>query len=303
MDIYSESQLESMGLRPHRKDIDEIISFSNWTRKDDLHAAIRAQNVPARPAVANMWRVAQGTSIINVVRCNMGICIINLSAVVPAGMENGNDKNLPVESYLCKEQMGVWTLKYLISAEGSHKHNAHLKQASDLSNYSISKYNELVPTLVWDAISIYKDLYLAKYLPANSTLTTVMMVANFSSFKCDYEMQEEGIIDEHVRQVHNISGIEAMTPVQRIEVDTKVNFEIPDLLDLEISGPDKRANKLLSLFNRAVTSKVISNTNNRSNADLFGHRSQEFLKELGKNAQNPFSSVVRCFCKEQWRLI
>ena len=135
-------------------------------------------------------------------------------------------------------------MKYLTSSEGTHKHNAHLKQASDLSNYAISKYNELVPTLVWDAISIYKDLYLAKYLPGNSTLTTVMIRATFSSFKCDYEMQEEGIIDEHVRQVHNISGIEAMTPVQRIEVDTKVNFEIPDLLDLEVSGPDKRETKI-----------------------------------------------------------
>ena len=225
-ETYSETHLQSMGLQPHRKDIDEIISFSNWTRKDDLHAAIRTQNVPNRPSVANMWRVTQGTSIMNVVRCNMGICIINISATVPAGMDNGNDKSLPVESYLCKEQMGVWTLKYLTSAEGSYKHNAHLKQASDISNYAVSKYNERVPTVVWDAISSYKDLYLTKYLPANSTLTLGMMTAHFSSFKCDYEMQEEGIIDEHVRQVHNISGIEAMTPVQRIEVDTKVNFEI-----------------------------------------------------------------------------
>ena len=193
MSVYSDEQLESMGLKQHRRDIDEIISFSHWTRKADLHTAIRAQNVPGRPAVANMWRIAQGTPLASVVRCNMGICIMHISAVVPGGGTDGTDKNLPVESYLCKEEMGVWTMKLLTSADGSHKHNAHLKQASDLSNYSIAKYNEFVPTLVWDAISAYKELYLAKYLTDNTTLTTAMIVATFSSFKCDYEMEEEGI--------------------------------------------------------------------------------------------------------------
>ena len=70
-------------------------------------------------------------------------------------------------------------------------------------------------------------------------------------------MQEDGIIDEHVRQVHNISGIEAMTPLQRIEVDTKVNFEIPDLLDLKVSGPDKRATKL-TLYTLVVWPDTLS---------------------------------------------
>ena len=299
MSVYSDEHLESMGLRQRRPTIDEIISFSHWTRKADLHTAIRAQNVPGRPSVANMWRFAQGTPLTNVTRCNMGICVINISAVVTGGMENGNDKNLPVESFLCKKEMGVWTKKYLTSSEGSHKHNAHLKQASDLSNYSISKYNEFVPTLVWNAISIYKDLYLAKYLTANTTLTHGMISQHFTSFKCDYEMEEEGIIDEHVRSVHNISGIEAMTPIQRIEVDTKVSFEIPDLLDLEVSGPDKRATKIDSLYTRCVARHVVTKTNNKSTSDLIACRSQEFLTELGKKCTITFFNRFKMYLSQE----
>ena len=153
MNTYSNSQLEVMGLTPHRLNVDKIISFSSWARKVTVHAAIRAQNVPGRPTVDNMCRVAQGTPLVSVTRCNMGICIIKISAVVPGGMPNGTDKNLPAEYYLCKEEMGVWTMKYLTSAEGSHKNNAHLRQASDLNNYSISKYNEFVPTQVMDAVN------------------------------------------------------------------------------------------------------------------------------------------------------
>ena len=171
MDVFSDEQLESMGLKQHRRDIDEIISFSNWTRKAALHVAIRAQNVPGRPAVDSMWRFAQGTPVNSATRCNMGICIINLSAVVPGGRANGTVKNLPVQSYLCHKEMGVWTKKYLTSSEGNHKHNQHLKQASDISNYAIEKYNEYVPVVVWDATSSYKDVYLNRYLANNSTFT------------------------------------------------------------------------------------------------------------------------------------
>ena len=148
MNTYSNSQLEGMGLTPHRTNVDEIIRFSNWPRKVTLHAAIRAQNVPGRPEVDDIWRIAQGTALMSVTRCNMGICIIRITAVVPGGMPNGTDKDLPAEYYLCKEEMGVWTMKYLTSAEGSHKNNAHLRQASDLNNYSISKYNEFVPPML-----------------------------------------------------------------------------------------------------------------------------------------------------------
>ena len=278
MEAASEAQLASMGLRAQRKDIDEIISFSQWDRKVALHRAIKLQNVPARPSVDNMWRQEQGNRAGYNTKCNVGICIINISAAVPGEGTTCAPKDLPGQSYLCKEEMGVWSKKYLTSSAGPTKYNQHLKQASDMERYSIEDYCNYVPNVVWDAVNTYKNLYLAKYIGQNSTLDITMMQHTFSSFKCGYVMDKEGIIDQHLRQVHGIKGIQALTPAQEIVVDTAKPFDCTDLLDLEISGPNKRANKLLSLFNRAVSSKVISNTTNRKNADLFGHRSQEFLK-------------------------
>ena len=113
----------------------------------------------------------------------MGIHIIKISAVVPNGNANGTDKPLPDEYYLCKKETGVWTLKYLTSSEGNHKSNSHLKQASNSDNYSVTSYNQYVPTQVMDAVNTYKELYYTKYHPGNDTLTLVMMNASFISFK------------------------------------------------------------------------------------------------------------------------
>ena len=117
MDTYSKPQLEAMGLSPLRENIDEGLKYGEWDRRGVLHAAIRA--------------------------------------TVPNGNTNGTDKPLPDEYYLCKKETGVWTLKYLTSAEGNHKSNAHLIQASNSDNYSVSTYNEYIPTVVMDAVDAY----------------------------------------------------------------------------------------------------------------------------------------------------
>ena len=184
--------------------------------------------------------------------------------------------------------MGVWAKKYLTASEGNLKSNKHLKHASGMDNYPITGYNNYVPKLVLDSVNKYKELYLNKYLPDNSTLTKGVMSATFVSFKCDYQMDEDGVIDEHVRQVHHISGIAAMTSIQRIEVDNKLSFEISDLTDLEVSGPDKRVTKIESLYTRCVASGVVSKANNKGSADLNAARAQDFLTELKKRCTIPY---------------
>ena len=78
-----------------------------------------------------------------------------------------------------------------------------------------------------DAVNTYKELYYNKYHPGNDTLTLVMMNASFINFKCDFTMDEDDMIDDHVRDVHDVDGIESMKPVQRIEVDTKLEMSSP----------------------------------------------------------------------------
>ena len=130
MAAYSNAQLETMGLEPQRDRVDKKPTFSDWARKLALHTAIKAQTQDDKLALDELWRTAKGNSVVSSVYCNMGIYIIKIQAVVTGGGAGGTDKPLPDEFYLCKEEMGIWTVKYLTASEGPHKQNAHLKQAS-----------------------------------------------------------------------------------------------------------------------------------------------------------------------------
>jgi hypothetical protein len=81
-----------------------------------------------------------------------------------------------------------------------------------------------------------------------------------------------------------------MTPVQRIEVDTKLEFKLPELLDIEIYGPDKISTRSHSHYTRSVARNVVTKTNNKSTADLIECRSQDFMREMGKSAPVNFFS-------------
>ena len=102
MAVYSNTQLETMGLEPLRPDLDEKPKFSDWTRKAVLHAAIKAQNQANKPTVDEIWRTAKGNSVVLSVYCNMGIHIIKIQAIVTGGGVGGTDKPLPDEYYLSK---------------------------------------------------------------------------------------------------------------------------------------------------------------------------------------------------------
>ena len=197
----------------------------------------KAQTQDDKPKVADMWRTARGNTVTSSVYCNMGIHIMKISSIVTGGGVAGVDKPLPDEYYLCKEEMGAWIVKYLTVSEGPNKHNSHLKEASQKDNYSVPDYNSYIPTKILGAVEKYKALYYTKYITNNALLTLDMMEVAFVSFKCDLAMEEDEMIDEHIKDVHKVNGLGAMTPVQRIEVDTKLEYTLPDLLDIELKGP------------------------------------------------------------------
>ena len=121
MEDHSEEQLEAMGLCPNRKDLDQSIPYGSWPPRKNYHDYIKAStDQPEMPASEVMWRYEQGTNLLTAVRCNAGIHIIKISAIVTAGGVAGVDLPLADEHYLCKKQTGEWSKKYLTSADGIH---------------------------------------------------------------------------------------------------------------------------------------------------------------------------------------
>ena len=100
MGDYSQPQLEAMGLMQHRANIDQQIRFGSWDDRRNVHTLVRASDHPDKPRSVPMWRTEQGTNVLSAVRCNMGVHIIKITAVVPGGNDDGTDKALPDEYYL-----------------------------------------------------------------------------------------------------------------------------------------------------------------------------------------------------------
>ena len=172
-----------------------------------------------------------------------------------------------------------------------HKSNSHLKQASNKENYSVTEYNNYVPTEVRDASDEYKELYYTKYRPANDRLNKTMIDVTYTSFKCDLAMQEQEEIDDHIRNVHGVEyGVNSMKPVQRIEVDTKIVFILPSILEIELVGSKKRKALINSIYTCSVARNVINKTPNKNTADLNMSRSKDFMTELSKSAPTNFFS-------------
>merc|ERR1712237_73682 len=107
------------------------------------------------------------------------------------------------------------------------------------------------------------------------------------------------MMDEHVNEVHNINGLSSMKPAQKIQVDAKMEFTLPDLQDIEILGPDKREAKITSCYSRCVSRAIVSRTNNKQTANLIDSESQKFMKELSKSAPVNFYNRYKMYLKAE----
>ena len=109
MEEHSEEQLEAMGLCPNRKDLDQSIPFGTWPPRKDFHDKIKASTIqPEMPTSDDMWRYEQGTNNVSAVRCNAGIHICKVNAIVTGGGVGGVDLTLADEFFLCKKR--IWRM-------------------------------------------------------------------------------------------------------------------------------------------------------------------------------------------------
>ena len=120
-----------------------------------------------------------------------------------------------------------------------------------------------------------------------------MIDISFTSFKCDLPIMEQDEIDEHINNVHGIAGgVLTMKPVQIIEVDTKIPFTLPSLLEIELVGPEKRRTLINSVYTRSVARNIINKTPNKNTADLNLSRSKDdrawqiYTQQLLRTFQN-----------------
>ena len=165
----------------------------------------------------------------------MCIHVARITGIVVGGGINNTDKVLDEQFYICKKESAVWIKKYLSFSGGDSKSTQHLKQSSGKETYSITTCVAYVPNQVRAASDEYITMYFNKHRRLNPRLTKAMITISFSSFKCNLPMTVQEEIDEHIDNVHGIEGgATSLKPVQVIDVDTKITFSLPSLLDIEL---------------------------------------------------------------------
>merc|ERR1712030_83487 len=286
-----------MGLSIRPPNLDANPEFDDWTKKTQYHDKIKANtSQPMMPTSLVMWRKETGTNDLSGIRCEAGNHIAKINAVIVGGGVGGANITLPDEYFLCKEETGKWSEKHLTIAYGSHPKNQHLKSTSGEEYYCVDDYNDYVPEEVINAEEKYKTLYFDKYKEDNANLTIAMIQVIYINFKCGKQIFEQDQIKNHLKDVHG-ARYAIMKPVQEIHVDKKLEFTLPDIMDIELAGPDSRRLKINSIFTRSVKSGVITKTNNKKTADLMEDQSQVFMKELGKATPTPFFSRFKMFLR------
>ena len=275
--------IQAMGLTPLDTS-DKIVKFNNYRRRAQLQDAVKLTDTE----LANydsFWRKTNTTPGSNQVSCMIPIWLANISAVVTAGHTDGvSDKHLQAKFYLCKEETSVWAKQYLRFSSETENNKARLKSTAPESTYDVKHYDRHIPQLIRSASDKYITMFFNRHTGANPLLTKAMITISYASFMC-YEISgEQPAIDDHVETVHGLTdGVETLKENQVIQVDSKITFTLPSLLDIELLGPDMRKNKFANLYMICVARDVLKKSSNEANSDLNRSRSIEFMDELKKS--------------------
>ena len=257
------NHLGDMGLLPQDPQ-DEQVSLEDWPRKTALKTALQAVTQPDKPTSAKLWLAAEKDDS-NGIRCNMRIDLVTYTAVVTAGNTDGTDKALAGQTYMCKKESAEWMKENLTHSNAEGKNLKHLKMASNLNSYSVSKYTKYVPEKVKES-NDYKTLYFNKHRTGgrNPNLTMAMITAQYHSFKCSLDLYQQEGIDTHCENVHGIDSPQELKAAHKIEVDTKLTYNLHSALDIEHVGPAKRAQIIHSVYTRSVSRGVLNNTTSKN---------------------------------------
>ena len=226
--MASNSNLLAMGLTPQDAS-DEHIRFGNNAKRATLMESVKITE-PSLAEYSSLWKKEATTSV------------AKASAVVIGGHADGvQDKPLAARYYLCKDETAAWAKKYLKFSIENSNNKVGLRSTAPSDTYDVKQYDKYIPQMVRDAAAKYITKFYNHYIGRNPKLTEDMITLCFTSFMCCELLGEQRAIDEHVEDIHGFTnGVDDLKENQIIQVDSKIAFTLPSLLDIELLGPAVR---------------------------------------------------------------
>ena len=286
--MASDSNLVAMGLTP-MDPTDEYVRYGNHDKRTTFMNAVKNTDTGLAD-YQEIWQTNPPSDLVNKADCNTPIWIAKVSAVVIEGHTDGKqDKPLNARYYLCKEETATWAKKYLRFSVETANNKLGLRSTAPYGNYDIKKYDMYIPRMIRDASAKYKTKFFNHHSGQNPKLTEEMITISFTSFMCHLHLGNQRAIDEHVEDIHGFTnGVDELKEDQRIQVDSKIAFTLPSLLDIELMGPDKRKSKFHEVYVICVARDILKKNSNEANSDLNRSRSVEFMGELKKSTSNTY---------------
>ena len=242
--MASASNLLAMGLTAQDAS-DEHVKYGNHAKRATLMDAVKVTD-PSLADYQSLWKKNDVTNVVNHASCEVPIWLAKASAVVIEGHADGKqDKPLTARFYLCKDETAVWAKKYLKFSVETKNNKVGLRSTAPASSYDVKDYDKYIPKMIRDAAAKYITKFYNHYIGRNPKLTEEMITLCFTSFMCCESLGDQRAINEHVEEVHGFTdGVDGLKENQIIEVDSKIAFTLPSLLDIELLGPDKRKSNL-----------------------------------------------------------
>ena len=238
--MASASNLLAMGLTAQDPS-DEHNRYGNHAKRATFMNSVKVTDTGLAD-YQDIWQTTNPTNGVNHAPCEVPIWLAKTSAVVIEGHADGKqDKPLNARYYLCKEETADWAKKYLKFSIENSNNKVGLRSTAPSDTYDVKQYDKYIPQMVRDAAAKYITKFYNHYIGRNPKLTEDMITLCFTSFMCCELLGEQRAIDEHVEDVHGFTnGVDDLKENQIIQVDSKIAFTLPSLLDIELLGPAVR---------------------------------------------------------------
>ena len=206
-----ETSRKAMGLPDLDTNNDKIIKqgkdFATRKRLQDL---VLQTTIVEKPDGPHLWATekAPANAAGPVPKCHMQVTVVNISALVPRGNQDGSDISPPKEAFIPRKLAGEWSIENL-SCSNSNPEKPHkgVKMASPDEFYSFTKYWMHVPSNIRNNVPTFIQKYLTQHCPAypDGALKEEHVSVSFYSFKCSLVLGDNDEIKEHFEISRNRS--------------------------------------------------------------------------------------------------
>ena len=266
-------------------DENEVVGEEDFENRSTLYGKLKGSPLTDNKAfVGNKtaFETTEYTGDRQCIPCYLPIPIMKLRGMYPnKASRTQNDKWVHVEETLAwpMEEAAEWCKDYATfdNIKGRDMMQ-NMKVPSNPETYSVTDYNENIPSHVKNAEEKYKKLYLAHMKADHKHMKLENVILGYSLIQCNFPIHRDSEASQHLKRVHLLkTGANELKKREVISVNTGLEFKIEDLTQFESSGPLKQSTTLDSIYTHVISRGVFEAGSSKNGAELQKSMAKKFM--------------------------